>query len=176
MTTLRVKSIEMPAGDYPFAIYQWRYGGLKEDLTFQPVTEHEILQANLFAFLNSGEELTMEESVLGIMDKDLLDQKHYKEWIKAREAHTEKSKANAEYKRESLSTSYKAQISLLETQLKSTDDEKIQRMRQAQINSAKLDYEKRLRKLELDMQKADIEASPIAYGIIRVEEDAYELK
>jgi hypothetical protein len=176
LTTVKIQSNKVPPGIYPFAIYQWKYGGLKEDLVFQPVTENEILQENLFSLLDSSVGIPPDDSMVNLLDKELLDQKHYKEWDRARKAHSEKSIANAEYKRESLNTSHKAQISLLETQLRSSNDEKIQRMRLAQMSSAINDYQMRISKLDTDMQRADIESDPIAYGIIQVEEDTYELK
>jgi hypothetical protein len=134
------------------------------------------LQENLFSLLDSSVGIPPDDSMVNLLDKELLDQKHYKEWDRARKAHSEKSIANAEYKRESLNTSHKAQISLLETQLRSSNDEKIQRMRLAQMSSAINDYQMRISKLDTDMQRADIESDPIAYGIIQVEEDTYELK
>lgn len=176
LTMVKVQSNEVPHGSYPFAIYLWKYSGLVEDMVFQPVTENDELQSHLFSLLNASEDIPFSENMLSLLDKAQLDQKHYKEWDRARKTHTEKSKANAEYKRESLSTSYNAQIRLLEAQLQSSNDEKIQRMRQAQINTATNDYQTRIAKLEMDMQKADIEADPIAYGIIQIEEDVYELR
>jgi hypothetical protein len=145
-------------------------------MVFQPVTENDELQSHLFTLLNASEDIPFCANMLSLLDKEQLDQKHYKEWDRARKAHTEKSKANAEYKRESLSTSYNASIRLLEAQLQSSNDEKIQRMRQAQITTATNDYQTRIAKLEMDMKKADIEADPIAYGIIQIKEDVYELR
>lgn len=176
LTMVKVQSNEVSHGSYPFAIYLWKYSGLIEDMVFQPVTENDELQSHLFTLLNASEDIPFSENMLSLLDKEQLDQKHYKEWDRARKAHTEKSIANAEYKRESLSTSYNAQIRLLEAQLQSSNDEKIQRMRQAQITTATNDYQTRIAKLEMDMKKADIEADPIAYGIIQIEEEVYELR
>ena len=56
----------------------------------------------------------------------------------------------AQYRRESLSTSHRARIALLEEQLSQATNEKIQKMRQSQIATAEADYARRIQELEID--------------------------
>ena len=73
------------------------------------------------------------------------------------------------YRRESLSTSHRARMSLLAEQLEQASDEKIRRMRQSQISSAEADYAMRIQEMDIAMERADVTADPVAYGVLFVE-------
>jgi len=68
-----------------------------------------------------------------------------------------------------LTTSHQARIALLKDQLEQATDDKIRRMRQAQIKAAEEDYARRIQELDIAAERADITAQPVAYGILRVE-------
>jgi hypothetical protein len=74
-----------------------------------------------------------------------------------------------EYRRESLAVSHRARIALLEEQLNQATNEKIQKMRQSQIDAAETDYARRVQELDIAVERADIVASPVAYGVLLVE-------
>ena len=57
---------------------------------------------------------------------------------------------------------------MLEEKLKEATNEKIRRMRQGQINNAEADYNNRLSELEAAVQRADLNAEPVAYGVVVV--------
>ena len=99
-----------------------------------------------------------------------LDAHHYKLWSEARAKHRQETQELAAYRRESLSKSHQARIALLEEQLEQASDEKIRRMRQSQIDSAEADYARRIKELDSAMEKADIIAEPVAYGVLNIEE------
>ena len=75
----------------------------------------------------------------------------------------------AAYRRESLRTSHQARVALLQEQLQQATSENIRRMKQYQIANAEADYNRRLGELDDAMEKADITAAPVAYGILEVE-------
>ena len=99
---------------------------------------------------------------------DDLDTQHYKLWSEARAKHRRRTQELAEYRRESLATSHRARIALLEEQLKQATNEKIQKMRQSQIAAAEADYARRIQDLDIAMERADVTAGPVAYGILQV--------
>jgi hypothetical protein len=74
----------------------------------------------------------------------------------------------AQFRRESLTTSHRARIALLKDQLEQATDEKIRRMRQAQIKAAEEDYARRVQELDIAAERADITAKPVAYGVISI--------
>ena len=42
-TTLKAQSNDVPEGRYEFAIYQWQFHGIREDLTLKPIASVEKL-------------------------------------------------------------------------------------------------------------------------------------
>ncbi len=97
---------------------------------------------------------------------DELDAHHYKLWSEARAKHRQETQEVAAYRRESLSTSHKARIALLEEQLEQAGNENIQRMRRSQIAAAEADFKRRTQELDSAMERADIIFKPVAYGMI----------
>ena len=179
VTTLKVKDQAVPGGDYLFAIYQWQFHGIREDLVLCPVATSEQVTSNLGKLLEKAEENptsedNVPESSLSAVPAqagawDELDDHHYKLWSEAREKHQRRIRELAQYRRESLTTSHRARIALLEEQLGQASNDKIRRMRQAQIAAAEADYARRIQELDIAMERADITAQPVAYGVIHID-------
>jgi len=169
ITSLKVDSNEVPTGRHEFAIYQWRFHGIREDLVLRPIASSEAVTAHLGRLLEKAVDATTDvQGGSGSPIWDELDAQHYKLWSEARSKHRQRTHELAEYRRESLSTSHRARLALLEEQLKQAINEKIQKMRQSQIASAEADYARRIQDLDIAMERADITAGPVAYGIIEV--------
>jgi len=170
VTTLKITSDEVPAGNYKFAIYQWKFHGIREDLLLQPVASSAAVTQRLTDFLEKAEEAPeIDLDGLGTSAWEDLDDQHYRLWAEMRDKHRQRTQALAEYRRESLSTSHRARMSLLGEQLEQANDEKIRRMRQSQISSAEADYARRIQELDIAMERADVAADPVAYGMIKIE-------
>ncbi len=170
-TKLRVKSREVPAGKYLFAIYQWQFHGIKEDLILRPVTKSEALTANLMQMLekaNTYDSDDLADTDSGVWDE--LDGQHYKLWSEARSKHKQVTKELASYRKESLDRSHAARMALLNEQLERANDDKIRRMRQSQIDAAAADYARRVQQIEIAAERADITSGQVAFGYIYVEE------
>lgn len=170
ITCLRVLNQSIPDGSYPFAIYQWQFHGIKEDLILYPVASSDQI-TKVFAKLleKAKEDQTNERMMPDTPVWDELDSQHYIQWTQARERHIRRTQELAQYRRESLLTSHRARILLLEEQLAQATDEKIQRMRQSQISAAEADYARRIQEIDIAMERADITAQPVAHGIIRIQ-------
>lgn len=169
VTTLKSQSNDVPAGKYEFAIYQWRFNGIREDLVLRPIASSEEITAHLSRLLEKAVDLTTnDQGDSGVPVWKELDDQHYDLWSEARAKHRQRTQELAEYRRESLSTSHRARIFLLEEQLKQASNEKIQKMRQSQIAAAEADYARRIQDLDIAMERADIVSEPVAYGIIEV--------
>lgn len=169
VTALKVKSDNIPDGNYKFAIYQWQFHGVRKDLNLKPVSDSDLVTDNLLNLLENA----TQDSLDKVENKDTkfwdsLDIKHHKLWTDARINHRQKTKEQVEFKRESLTTSHKARISLLEEQLEKATDKKIQKMRSSQIESAEADYTRRIQDLDIAIERAEITAEPVAYGILNV--------
>jgi ATP-dependent helicase HepA len=169
VTVLKTSSDEVPQGRYEFAIYQWRFHGIREDLVLRPVASSEALTPHLSALLEKAEDAPTDGlPASGTPAWDDLDVQHYKLWEEACAEHRRRTQEIAEYRRESLTTSHRARMALLEEQLRQAGDEKIQRMRQAQIAAAEADYARRIQDLDIAMERADLTAEPVAYGVLWV--------
>lgn len=170
VTALKVKEGAIPDGKYQYVIYQWQFYGIREDLVLCPVASSELVTSNLNKLLEKAEEdPTRKENVTDLSAWDSLDAHHYKLWSDARDRHQRRTHELARYRRESLATSHRARISLLEEQLNQASDDKIKRMRQSQIASAEADYARRIQDLDIAMERAEITARPVAYGVIHVD-------
>ena len=175
ITTLSVQDNEVPVGRYEFAIYQWRFHGIREDLILRPIASSEAVTAHIGRLLEKAVDATTENpggNVTPVWDE--LDAQHYKLWSEARVKHRQRTQELASYRRESLSTSHRARIALLEEQLKQASNEKIQKMRQSQIITAEADYARHIQDLDIALERADVIAEPVAYGVIQImEEEIY---
>ena len=169
-TTLKVQTDEVPKGRYEFAIYQWQFHGIREDLTLKPIASAKELTPCLSRLLEKAE-----DSTHGVQGNggptvwDELDGQHHELWSEARAEHQQQTRELAAYRRESLSTSHQARLALLQEQLGQTIEEKLRRMRQSQIDAAKADYGRRTQDLDNAIERADIIAEPVAYGVLVVE-------
>ena len=172
VTALKVKSKEVSAGRYEFAIYQWQFLGIRQDLVLRPIASSEAVTPHLAGLLEKSKEVPMDVSdIVDTSEWDSLDAQHYKLWSEARAKHRQRTQELAEYRRESLATSHRARISLLEEQLKQASDEKIQKMRQSQIAAAEADYARHVQDLDIAMERADVTAEAVAYGVLIVERE-----
>ena len=171
IANLTVVSHEIPAGRYEFAIYQWRFHGVREDLVLRPIASNALVTEHLGRLLERASDASDAMlSGLGASVWDDLDAQHYSLWNGARSRHRQKTQELADYRRESLSTSHRARIALLEEQLSQATNEKIQKMRHSQIAAAEADYARRIQDLDIALERADIVAGPVAYGLINIKE------
>ncbi len=171
VTTLKVQTQEVPIGRYKFAIYQWRFHGIKEDLEFKSITLDEKLTPHLDRLLEKAIDHD-DQGISKSLAWEELDRQHHQLWAETLEEHRQNTRELAEYRRESLSTSHQARIKLLEYQRAQVDDPNIQRMRGYQIANAEADYNRRIQEFDAAMAKADVTTELVAYGILEVEENA----
>ena len=167
-TILKVRTNEVLEGHYEFVIYQWRFHGIREDLVLKPIASAKELTPHLSRLLEKAEDA---DSSVDIATPvwDALDAQHHALWSEARTQHQQHTQELVAYRKESLSTSHRARLELLQDQLDRTDNESLQRMRRSQIETAEADYERRVQELDGAMERADIIAEPVAYGVLTIE-------
>jgi SNF2 family DNA or RNA helicase len=171
LTNLQAESAKVPAGDYEFVMYQWKFYGIREDLILQPIASNPVVTEYLGRLLEKA--VDCPASMPNGFDAsawDALDTQHHNLWSEARAKHQQKTREQAEYRRESLSVSHRARIALLEEQLNEATNEKIQKMRQSQLAAAEADYARHIQDLDIAAERADIQAEPVAYGVIHISE------
>jgi len=167
-TAVEVQSDIVPQGTYEFAIYKWQFYGLRDDLILQPVTQSETLSNNLTRLLANSSPANEQTNLSDFSLWEDLDGEHQRMWSEAKSKHERRIQELVEYRRESLTTSHRARIALIEEQLQQTDNAKIHKMRNSQLASAEADYARHIQELDIAIERADIVASPVAYGVVIV--------
>lgn len=172
LTALSVTSNDIPPGKHLFVIYQWRFHGIREDLLLRPLALEDSLTEKLPILLEQAETAVGNDADMPDLSVwDSLDARHHSLWSKALEKHLLKTVAIAEYQLESLATSHRARMALLNEQLRQATHEKIRKMRESQIAAAEADYARRVQNIEIAKERADIVAQPVVYGILLVEKE-----
>jgi ATP-dependent helicase HepA len=173
-TAFQAKSEDLPPGVYDFAIYQWQFYGIREDLLLRPIASSDGVTEHLPWLLTKAQQAEVgKDGLAESFDWERLDSKHYKLWVEAREQHRQRNQELAEFRKESLTTSHNARISLLDEQLRQATNEKIKKMRESQIAAAQADYARRIQDLEIAMERAEVTAEPIAYGVVYIGGGSY---
>lgn len=164
---MQAADAEIPPGQYPFVIYEWRYSGVRDDSVLYPVAQSAEVSLRLADLLEYGRPSSLADDQIpdqAIFDQ--LDAAHYERWAKASSEHKEQNQRIADHRRESLTTSHRARVAMLEDRLAQATNEKIRRMRQGQLSNAEADYQRRLAELEEAVKRADLNAEPVAYGVV----------
>ena len=168
VTVLKAQTDVVPSGIYDFAIYQWRFHGIKDDMILKPIALSEALTPHLSRLLEGAVDSDSPGNNQPPM-RDALETLHQQLWTEEREKHRQRTRALAAFRRESLTTSHRARVALLREQWQQATSENIRRMKQYQIANAQADYNRRVRELDDAIAKADLTAEPVAYGILEVE-------
>lgn len=167
-TVLRVKSDRFAAGEYPFAIYQWKLSGEREDLQMIPVSANTNLNRILFELLKESYGINY---TLDVKESswEAVEATHHSFWNSALQDHKEKTSELIGYKEASLRTSHAARIASLEDQLRSSDKKNYIQMTTGKIRIAQEDYDIHMAQLEEAKNKADILFELLAYGLLVIE-------
>lgn len=166
--SLAVHAAGLPPGTHPFAIYQWQLVGLKEDAILVPVVADPEVARVFMDFLISARDAESASLPTSSM-LEALDGWHHELWLARRAAHIADAAEIARFRRDSLNASHRARMAVLEEQLALASEERIRRMRTAQIARAAADHNEALTILARDEARADILARRVAAGVIELE-------
>lgn len=167
--SLIVKAPGLPPGNHPFAIYQWQLVGLKEDAMLVPVVADAAVAHALMDLLPEARDADQGEPVAASMF-EALDSWHHELWVARRTAHVRATAEIAGFRRDSLDASHRARMAVIEEQLALATEERIRRMRSAQVARAAADHTEALAALARDEARADILVRRVAVGVIEVED------
>lgn len=172
VTSLRVTTKEFTAGTYPFAIYQWKLSGEREDVQLVPISADPHLNGILFDLLKQSE--GMEAAMDHAQDQwEEVENTHHAVWLEALKAHKRKTEEIISYKEASLRTSHAARMAVLQDSLNDNlSKRQYVTMMNGKIRIAQADYEAHMAKLHRARQSADILFELLAYGILVIENGA----
>ena len=166
-TSLVSNSEAISEGKYPFAIYQWKLSGEREDLQLKPLSADDSLNGCLFDLLKTSEGKADLSSV-HMESWDKVDLKHHEVWEKALSEHRDLTNELIKFKEASLRTSHAARMATLQEQLRKSDKSSYVQMTQGKIRIAQEDFDLHLALLNEARNKSDILFELLAYGILEI--------
>jgi superfamily II DNA or RNA helicase len=165
-TSISITSKEIISGSYPFAIYCWKKQGLKEEITFQPVCQNELIIKDFVKIVQNGNDFR--EFEISKINVEILDNIHYDLWNQARSEHLKFINLSIENKKNILKINHNNRLKIIERDLANVTNDKIKLMKVYQKNNANRDFNQRIEELEQKKLLADINFETVAYGIIKV--------
>lgn len=158
----------LPAGDYAFLIYAWQYIGLRPDIKLVPVCAAEDAEDALLTALQYASPYDAAGGDHEAAWKTL-DAQHYERWRTAVAGYKEDVRAECEYRQEQLRLSWHQQEAILKAQFAAAGEGRIRRMRAAQLENRRSQYEKQKTQWKTIASQADIHANVLVRGILHVD-------
>jgi hypothetical protein len=163
-----VSDNSIPAGDYEFLIYAWKYVGLRPDIKLIAVSDNEQVQTNILAFIQYASDYAFDDGAHAAK-WEAMDSIHYEKWQMTKAEYVQSVREACEYRVDQLRQNTTKRESVIRAQIAGAKDERILRMRTAQLENLKKNYEEQKRALEETIGKADIHTQPLVKGILHVE-------
>ena len=173
VTALKVKTDRFAAGEYPFAIFQWKLSGEREDLQMQPISANPDLNKILFELLTESYATKCGHDT-SVDEWEAVETIHHEMWLNALKEHKRKTEEIIRYKEASLKTSHAARIDTLQEQLERSKDKNYRIMTEGKIRIADADYKQHMEQLQKAKEKADILCELLAYGLLIIEDKTKE--
>lgn len=167
VSILKVKTNKFYPGEYPFAIFQWKLSGEREDLQMKPVSANTSLNRILLDLLKEsyGSNFKLE---LNSSKWEEVENMHHSIWTSALKEHKKKTEEMILYKESSLKTSHNARIANLQEQLSHSKNDTYRKLTEGKIKRANEDFVIHMEELEQAKEKADILFELLAYGLLVV--------
>ncbi len=165
---ISVADDSIPAGDYEFIIYAWKYVGLKPDIKLVAVSDNEAVHDSVLNFMQYASDYAFDDD--SHIDKwDAMDKLHHDSWQKAKDEYVELVREDCDFRVEQLrQTTTKREI-IIKGQIANATDERILRMRNSQLDNLRKHFEEQKKVLEDTIQKADILTQPLVKGVLHIE-------
>ncbi|MYD91593.1 MAG: DEAD/DEAH box helicase [Caldilineaceae bacterium SB0662_bin_9] len=168
-TRVRVEALssKAPVGEHTFAVYQWRKTGVVARDEFIAVCSSAQAEGTVMSLLAGAGD----DSRPGQIDEfalDAMEHHHHELWSSAKERHVVGNRRIVEHRLQSLKASQRAREKMLREQLTQAEHENIRRMRTSQLERAKQDYEETVSRLRASAEEADILASVVVHGTMRI--------
>ena len=165
---VRIADSEVEPGDYEFQIYAWRYVGLRPDIRLVAVSDNPAVEKNILNFMQYASEY-YEDDGAHQTSWDQMDDLHYKRWQDSKEQYSADVRDECEYRKEQLTHSFHQQEAIVRGQIESATDDKIRRMRTAQLENITKKYSEQTRKVDETVAKVDIHTNLLVRGVLHVD-------
>ena len=165
---ISVSDESIPKGDYEFRIYAWKYVGLRPDIKLVAISDNNAVQENVLSFIQYASDFSFNDDDHEAR-WDSMDAIHHDNWQAAKQEYVSQVKDECDYRIEQLrQTTTKREI-IIKGQIANATDKKILRMRNAQLDNLRKEYDVQKKELEETIIKADIHTQPLVKGVLHVE-------
>lgn len=165
---IKVSGEDIPAGDYEFLIYAWRYVGLRPDIRLMAISENEAVQKNVLSMLQYASEFDFNGEPYAEKWEEM-DSLHYKRWQEIKAEYVRTVTEECDYRIDQLAQSFRQRELILKGMIDSATDEKIIRMRTSQLNKLTNDFEYQKKSLKETISKADIHTNLLVRGVLHID-------
>ena len=165
---VRIADPEVEPGDYEFLIYAWRYVCLRPDIRLVAVSSNPAVEKNILNFIQYASEY-YEDDGAHQSRWDQMDDLHYKRWQDSKEQYSADVRDECEYRKEQLTHSFHQQEAIVRGQIESATDDKIKRMRIAQLENITKKYNAQTKKVDETVAKVDIHTNLLVRGVLHVD-------
>lgn len=165
--SLQYQSDELPVGSHAFSVYAWQYVGLSPKVRIIYVCENESIENELTDILLNAASNT---SATGDFSDNwkALEEKQVLYWMEARKKYLQDAQAVANYRIESLQSSFNIQKHAIEAAVTAAMDPSIKKMKAAQLDAAQELSDAKIEKIKSAMRQTDIHISLLANGVVEV--------
>jgi 2-hydroxy-3-keto-5-methylthiopentenyl-1-phosphate phosphatase len=170
--SISVGDESIPAGDYEFVIYAWKYVGLRPDIKLVAVSKNSDVQENILSFLHYASDYQCDMSACEQKWTEI-DGLHHDLWQRAKDEYVETVKSDCDFRIEQLRQNTTKKEAIIKGQIANAEDERILRMKNTQLENTRSEYETQKSKLVETISKADIHTQVLVKGILHVESSNY---
>lgn len=158
----------IPAGNYPFSVYAWRFTGFNEYTRLVTICESEQVAEELPDVLENASNSPISETMS--CDWSDLEGLQVARWMDARTKHKRDVTTTITFKLESLANNQRNRIRSLEQQIQDAFDDSIRRMKMSELETVQENYSRKVNEIQSLAAKADIYTTLLVNGIITVME------
>ena len=158
----------IPAGNYPFSVYAWKFTGFNEYTRLVTICENEQVAAELPDVLENASNSPISEAMN--CDWSDLEGLQVVQWMDARTKHKQDVTTTITFKMESLANNHRNRIRSLEQQIQDAFDDSIRRMRMSELETVQENYSRKVIEIQSLAAKADIYTTLLVNGVITVME------
>ena len=156
----------LPKGEYEFAVYAWRYYGLRPDIKLIAISENEMVESNVINYLQFASQGDADFGRHEDKWRDL-DRKHYERWQKAKADFVSLVQDDSAFRADQITQSYQQSVDKIQKILQKLTEEKIINMRRRQIEKLRFQYEEQIADLNKTRQGAEIRATRLIKGVLK---------
>ena len=160
----------IPKGEYAFLIYAWNYVGLHSDIKLIAISDDNIVQEKVLGMICDATDCTYDNTKDYHALWNEMDSLHYKKWKIEKEEYIYRAKEECNYRLEQQSHSFRRREAILKDQILKASDEKIERMRVAQLEKLKTDFEYQNKNIQKMVSQTEIKTNLLIKGKLLVKE------